>query len=121
VLLRTLPGPAPGQPTPDIIADRSIFFTNAANYPWQSHARWYLRQMERWGYVERNANTETAIGIFRPDLYAEAAQSLGLSVPTTSVKTEGTHTGPWLLPAAPTSIEMRSDLVIDGAVFDGTA
>jgi two-component system, oxyanion-binding sensor len=111
IILTSLPG-APARSEADV----SVFFANAANFPWRSHARWFLGQMRRWDYLDTDA--EVAAAIFRPDLFIEAASSLGLPVPTVTSKTEGTHTAPWQLPASPTSIAMGPDQFIDGAVFD---
>src|SRR5205823_13686391 len=97
----SLPGAASRRPTPIVNADVSVFFANAANFPWRSHAKWFLREMRRWGYLDADADLDAAAAIFRPELYAQAARSLGLSVPTAESKTEGQHAGPWLLPAVP--------------------
>ncbi len=99
-------------------ADASVFFANAANFPWRSQAQWFLREMARWGYLGADADLTSASAVFRPDLYAQAARSLGLSVPTAGVKTEGYHAGSWLLPASPTPILMGPDRFLDGARFD---
>src|SRR2546430_16836333 len=32
-------------PTPFVNTDVSVFFANAANFPWRSHAKWFLREM----------------------------------------------------------------------------
>jgi nitrate/nitrite transport system substrate-binding protein len=58
------------------------------------------------------------MAIFRPDLFASAATALGLSVPAVWVKSEGSHSAAWLLPAAPTPIPMGPDRFMDGAYFD---
>ena len=101
-------------------ADTSVFFANAANFPWRSHAQWFLREMARWGYLGANADLQPANAVYRPDLYAQAARSLGLPVPAAEIKTEGYHRERWLLPAAPASIPMGSDGFLDGARFDPT-
>jgi hypothetical protein len=99
-------------------ADTSVFFANAASYPWRSHAQWFLCQMARWGYIEAGVDIAEMAAIFRPDLYGEAARSLGLPVPMAVVKREGEHAGSWLLPAAMRAIEMGPDRFLDGVVFD---
>ena len=115
VIVTSLPGAAAhGRSDADI----SVFFANAANVPWRSHAQWFLGQMQRWGYVAQNADLGSAAAIFRPELQAQAARSLGLPVPTASVKSEGHHSSDWLLPASPAPIPMGADSFIDGAVFD---
>ncbi|MBV8120617.1 MAG: nitrate transporter, partial [Alphaproteobacteria bacterium] len=64
-----------------------------------------------------DADLWSATAVFRPELYASAARSLGLSVPASTMKTEGFHRGRWLLPGLPTPIAMGSDQFLDGAVF----
>ena len=113
IIATSLPGAAGRSSNADI----SVFFANAATFPWRSHAEWYLHQMMRWGYVDAAADVDRACAIFRPDLYAEAARSLGVPVPA-AARSEGRHDGPWLLPATPASIQMGPDRFIDGTVFD---
>lgn len=115
VIVTSLPGAA-SRGRSD--ADVSVFFSNATNVPWRSHAQWFLGQMRRWGYVAKNADPGPAAAIFRPELYAQAACSLGLPVPTAFAKSEGHHSSDWLLPASPAPIPMGPDSFIDGAVFD---
>lgn len=98
-------------------ADESVFFANAANFPWRSHAQWFLREMTRWGYIGADVHPAIATALFRPEFYAQAARARDLAVPAAEVKTEGQH-GPWLLPALPTPIPMGPDSFLDGARFD---
>ncbi len=117
VIETSLPGSASRRTqTPN--ADASVFFANAANFPWRSHALWFLREMRRWGYLDADADLDAATAIFRPELYAQAARSLGLPVPTVEGKTEGQHVGRWLLPALPAPIPMGPDRFLDGVRFD---
>ena len=110
----SLPGAAA---TPNA-ADISTFCANAANFPWRSHAEWFLREMRRWGYLEAAADTKSALAIFRPELYAEVAASLGMPVPTTWIKSEGGHATDWQLPGSPHPIVMGPDRFMDDASFD---
>lgn len=100
-------------------AARSVFFASAANYPWRSHADWFLVGMAKWGYlgqgVERAALAQQ---VYRPDLFRAAASRIGLSVPTQDRKVEGTHAAPWLLDGDRGSIEMGPDLFCDAKPFD---
>ncbi len=48
----------------------SSFHRFGANLPRPEHARWLLGQMARWGYVNAAADLQ---GLYRPDLYREAA------------------------------------------------
>lgn len=87
----------------------SVFFRHAATYPWRSHAEWFLREMVRWNLVSGDVDVEgIAQQIYRPDLYADAAATLGLSVPRATYKEEG-HGEPWLLSADPSPITMEPD------------
>jgi ABC-type nitrate/sulfonate/bicarbonate transport system substrate-binding protein len=117
IIWTSLPGTG-GQEGGPGDADTSVFFANAATFPWRSQARWFLGQMRRWGYLDETADLDAAAAIFRPDLYAQAAGSLGLPVPTEAVKSEGRHSATWMMPASPTPIAMGPDRFIDGAVFD---
>jgi len=122
IILTSLPGAAARRrEARHADADISVFFANAANFPWRSHALWFLGEMRRWGYVAAGADLEAACGIFRPDLYTQAARSVGVPVPAATVKSEGCHAESWLLPASPAPIPMGPDRFLDGALFDATA
>lgn len=122
--MTSLPGAAARQSqtqaaTAPVNADVSVFFANAATFPWRSHAQWYLGQMVRWGYIDPAADLAVAASaVFRPGLYAQAARSMGLAVPAATLKSEGQHREPWLLPAVPRPIPMGPDCFLDGACFD---
>jgi two-component system, oxyanion-binding sensor len=76
-----------GEPGDD--ADFILFHRHAANFPWVSHAMWLLTQMLRWGQIAGPLDIGAIAGqIYRPDLYRQAAQALGLSVPVDNVKAE---------------------------------
>ncbi|HTW52755.1 MAG TPA: CmpA/NrtA family ABC transporter substrate-binding protein [Stellaceae bacterium] len=113
IIRTSLPGA-----TPDGDADVSVFLANAATFPWLSHAEWYLGQMRRWGYLDGAADIASESAIFRPDLYARAAISLGLPVPAGPRKNEGRHTAAWQLPASPLPIAMGPDQFMDGVCHD---
>ncbi len=119
VILTSLPGAAARRAgLPFTGTDQSVFFANAATFPWRSHAQWFLREMARWGYLDGTADPASAAAVFRPDLYAQAARSLELPVPTATVKSEGDHADGWLLPATPVPIAMGPDRFLDGGRFD---
>jgi ABC-type nitrate/sulfonate/bicarbonate transport system substrate-binding protein len=118
VILTSLPGAASHRTKGQFASiDEMVFFANAATFPWRSHAQWFLREMARWGYLD-GSDPAGASAVFRPDLYAQAARSLGLPVPMAEVKSEGHHTQEWSLPAAPGPIQMGPDCFLDGARFD---
>lgn len=98
--------------------DRSHFFDQTTNFPWRSQGYWFLTQMQRWGWLGQDINLiEAAQRVYRPDLYAEAASAVGLSVPLSDWKSEGANDAAWTLPAAPMPIAMVKDLFCDGKIF----
>jgi NitT/TauT family transport system ATP-binding protein/nitrate/nitrite transport system substrate-binding protein len=113
IILTSLPGGRSGNGS-----DVSVFFANAATFPWLSHAGWFLGQMRRWGYLGAGVDAKAATAIFRPDLYAIAAGAIGVPVPTTPVKSEGRHATDWKLPAKPRPIAMAPDQFMDGVCID---
>lgn len=62
------------------VPDFNVFFRYNATYPYYSDAIWYLTQMRRWGQIAEPKSDdwfmETAKKVYRPDIYAEAAQEL---------------------------------------------
>jgi ABC-type nitrate/sulfonate/bicarbonate transport system substrate-binding protein len=55
-----------------------VFHRNAAGLPRREHALWFLSQMVRWGQVEPDLDLDVvADRVYRPDLFREAALSLG--------------------------------------------
>jgi NitT/TauT family transport system ATP-binding protein/nitrate/nitrite transport system substrate-binding protein len=96
----------------------SHFFDHAINYPWRSHGYWFLTQMARWGWLEQGTNLiDMTAKVYRPDLYAKAAQAAGLPIPLSEWKPEGAHDANWSLPATTVPIAMGRDRFCDGKVF----
>jgi nitrate/nitrite transport system substrate-binding protein len=62
------------------VPDFNVFFRHNATYPYYSDAIWYLTQMRRWGQISEHKPdhwyVDLAKKVYRPDLYAKAAQSL---------------------------------------------
>ena len=62
------------------VPDFNVFFRHHATYPYYSDAIWYLTQMRRWGQIAEGQSDEwfmeTAKKVYRPDIYAQAAQAL---------------------------------------------
>ena len=73
-------------PVADAVApanvDRSVFFAHGANFPWRSHAAWFLDQMARWSHLPPEIDRARAASIYRPDLFNAAAVRAGVPVPT---------------------------------------
>lgn len=100
----------------------SVFSANAANFPFVSHAAWFLGGMTKWGYLGQDVDSAAlAASVYRPDLFRAAATKIGLPVPVADSKVEGIHDAPWLLEANPTGIVMGADLFCDGKPFDPAA
>lgn len=97
------------------LSDFNVFFRYAASFPWVSHAQWFITQMYRWGQIDEALNIrQVAKNIYRPDLYRQAAQLLGIPCPLEDEKVEGCHAEKWIH----NDIEMGRDLFFDGSVFD---
>ena len=79
--------------------DFHIFHRDDANFPWRSHADWFLAQMVRWGQADAIADHRAvADRVFRPDLYRSAAAALGIGCPPEDRKPEGAHGEPAVPP-----------------------
>lgn len=99
--------------------DFLIFHHYAANFPWKSHALWFLTQMVRWGQVAAPQDLAAiADQVYLPDVYRKAAEDVGVAAPATDNKTEGGNDRPWILNDADQPIAMPRSKFIDGALFD---
>jgi len=99
-----------------------VFADHQANFPWRSHAIWFMRQMQRWGQLHPAIDVQTAaLDVYRPDIYREVAASLGLSAPSVDYKSEGGHAGPWTPEDELSDITLGPDLFLDGGQFDPQA
>jgi ABC-type nitrate/sulfonate/bicarbonate transport system substrate-binding protein len=64
------------------------FQAGDAAYPRQAHALWLLSQMRRWGQVAESPGQEAAArAVYSPDLYRQAAASLGAPSPRADIDT----------------------------------
>jgi len=102
---------------PRSLPDFTVFHRYAANYPWVSHAKWLITQMLRWGQIDEALDIDAlARRVCRIDLYAKAAQALGIAVPGEDYKREGEHADEW----QSDSICLGADRFFDGGTFDPT-
>ncbi|MEM6749839.1 MAG: CmpA/NrtA family ABC transporter substrate-binding protein [Planctomycetota bacterium] len=105
----------PGRELPDF----HVFHRYAANFPWRSHGAWHLAQMVRAGQLDWPGDPEAvAKSVFLPEVYRNAARSLGLATPEVNHKTEGAHDDPWTLRNATEPIPMGSDRLLGGRRYD---
>ncbi len=89
-----------------------------ATFPWISHAKWFLGQMVRWGWLTPDHDfDQLARNIYRPDIWREAAAPLGFNLPDHDEKDEGGQKQPWSLPAHPSPVAMPANALFDGGVF----
>lgn len=69
---------APAEAIAWALEDEIVFHTGAAGLPRREHALWFLSQMARWGQVGVQQDLGRAADlVYRPDLFQEAAISLG--------------------------------------------
>lgn len=70
--------------------DFVVFHKDHANFPWRSHALWFLTQMVRWGQLTEPFDLRQAADIiYRPDIYRTALRDIGVSFPLHDLKPEG--------------------------------
>ena len=103
------------QPAPDF----HVFHRYAANFPWTSHARWFLEQMVRAGQLEPPTDpAAVAEAVSLTDVYRQVAADLDLPAPTDDEKSEGHHEQQWTLTRATAPIAMGPDRLFDGRIFE---
>jgi nitrate/nitrite transport system substrate-binding protein len=109
----------PGEP-PQRMPDFNVFYRYAATYPWRSHARWFLERMQQAGQLAHLSElpdfAEVARRVYRPELYRQAAQRLGVAAPLIDAKPEGDRAEAWVLHEATEPITMGPSLMFDGQV-----
>ncbi len=104
---------------PVSLPDFNVFYRYAANFPWESHAAWFITQMIRWGQIDKPLDIrKTAASIYRPDIYRQAVKELGIAAPSIDWKPEGIHNKNWTLKQATSPIEMGPDMFFDGMKYD---
>ena len=63
--------------------ERICFHQEAAWYPRVDHARWFLREMQRWGFIDGGIDVHRVAGeVYRPDLLIMAADGQLPEVPS---------------------------------------
>ncbi|ARD23360.1 MULTISPECIES: CmpA/NrtA family ABC transporter substrate-binding protein [Shewanella] len=99
------------------VPDFNVFFRYNATYPYYSDAIWYLTQMRRWGQISEDKPDDwykdVAAKVYRPDIYAKAAQSL-IDDKTIDAK----HFPDF---ATETGFKKPQQHFIDDIVYDGSA
>ena len=100
------------------MADFNVFHRYSANFPWLSHAVWFLGQMIRWGHIREPLDIkQVAASIYRPDIFRQVMQDMGQAYPLLDYKEEGTHTGPWNLEQEGGQLGLGADAFFDKRPF----
>lgn len=93
--------------------------SQAATFPWVSHALWFYSQMVRWNQVAFDESHVAQVrATYRPDLYRLALARSATSVPTIDTKVEGAQQETSTIPAAPEPMRYGPDGFFDGRRFD---
>lgn len=80
------------------LPDFHVFQRNAANFPWRSHADWFLAQMVRWKQAPGDTDIKAvADRVYRTDIYRAAARDMGVECPDVDRLPAGGHGEPLLL------------------------
>ncbi|MGQ0674312.1 MAG: CmpA/NrtA family ABC transporter substrate-binding protein [Hyphomicrobium sp.] len=71
------------------VGDMLLFHRDSANFPWRSHAVWFLSQMIRWGHAREPFDVAAlAARVYRADLFREAVAGLPIDVPAVDIRRE---------------------------------
>jgi nitrate/nitrite transport system substrate-binding protein len=77
------------------LPDFHLFHRNHANFPWRSHADWFLQQMVRWGQCAPSIDIEAiANRVYRTDIFRAAAAEMGVACPEIDRLLPGAHGEP---------------------------
>ena len=77
------------------LPDFHVFHRKFANFPWRSHADWFLAQMVRWGQVSPSVDIKaTSDRVYRTDIYRAAAGEMGVACPELDRLAPGAHGEP---------------------------
>jgi two-component system, oxyanion-binding sensor len=77
------------------LPDFHVFHRKFANFPWRSHADWFLAQMVRWGQASPSIDIKaTSDRVYRTDIYRAAASEMGIACPELDRLAPGAHGEP---------------------------
>ncbi len=108
-----------GAGTSVTFGDFFVPLAKAATFPWKSHALWFYTQMVRWGQVKHDKTNEgIARDTYRPDIYREALEPLGVALPGSNAKVEGALKIATPVGSAGASLTLGPDGFFDGSLFD---
>jgi two-component system, oxyanion-binding sensor len=77
------------------LPDFHVFHRHHANFPWRSHAEWFLKQMVRWGQAPPSIDIKAiADRVYRTDIFRTAASEIGVACPELDRLAPGAHGDP---------------------------
>jgi nitrate/nitrite transport system substrate-binding protein len=100
---------------PDPTIGRHQFFGAAANFPWQSQARWLLEQIQYDQSKARPAAELDALArqTYRSETFRRAASALSLNLPVEDSKPEGKHAHAWEIAGNLGPLHLPADQLFD--------
>jgi len=94
-------------------------YSEAANFPWVSQAKWVYSQMVRWDHLDYgDGDAEKAASVFRPDVYRSALSDTGDDLPSANSKVEGSVWSDLQVGTHQGSITLSKNSFFDGRQFD---
>ena len=100
------------------IHDFNVFYRYAANFPWRSHAAWFITQMYRWGQLDTVSRVQEIVErAYRPDIFRDVVAGSEHVYPQIDSKAEGDQAYPWVLTEASEPIAFGPNKFIDDRVF----
>lgn len=96
------------------------FFRHSANFPWISQGHWLASRLalrQQLGKVTGAMVSE----VFRPDLFRDAAASMGIDTPVIDSKIEGHHQKPFTLSGRNGPVSVASDRLLGAQLHDWKA
>ncbi len=104
------------------LPDFYLPLSRAATFPWQSHALWFYSQMVRWGHVELSDDHIAQVrASYHPDMLREALAPLGIALPDSNQKIEGTFDTPTPVACCHGTLTLGPNAFFDQIPFDPDA
>ena len=96
------------------------FFRHSANFPWLSQAHWLASRLTLRGQLGPVSGAMLR-QVVQPELFRDAAASLGIDTPVIDSKTEGRHQQPFTLSGRYGPVEVASDRLLGEHLHDWMA
>lgn len=96
------------------------FFQHSANFPWVSQAHWLASRLQFRKQLGKVTGAMVS-QVFRPDIFRDAAASMGIDTPVIDSKTEGQHQQPFILTGQFGPVSVASDQLLGEQLHDWKA